>query len=111
MLRRTDQLSGEELAEIRALMDAVFGEDFTEDDWGHALGGTHALVHEGSELVAHGSMVPRELLLGDRRLHSGYIEALAVRPDHQRRGLGTAVMAELEELLRRDYDVGALSST
>src|SRR3954468_8590036 len=104
-------MSDDELADIRVLMDAVFGDDFDEDDWDHALGGTHALVRDGAELVAHGSVVPRELLLAERRLHSGYVEALGVRPDHQRRGLGTAVMDELEDLLRREYDVGALSST
>jgi aminoglycoside 2'-N-acetyltransferase I len=39
------------------------------------------------------------------------VEAVAVRPDRRRRGVGGAVMAPLEEIIRRDYDIGALSAS
>ena len=42
--RRADR---DELAAIRALLDEAFDGDFGDDDWEHALGGIHVLVHEG----------------------------------------------------------------
>ena len=46
-----------------------------------------------------------------RSLRCGYIEAVAVAADRRRRGLGTAVMAELERIVRAAYPFGALSAS
>jgi aminoglycoside 2'-N-acetyltransferase I len=94
----------------RALLDAVF-EDMTDSDWEHALGGVHALVREGTELVGHASLVQRRLLHGGRALRAGYVEAVAVRVDRRGRGHGAALMAALERVVRAAYDLGALSAT
>ncbi|MDI6910329.1 MAG: GNAT family N-acetyltransferase [Nocardioides sp.] len=106
---RTDELSAAELAETRALMDVAFSA-FTDHDWSHALGGTHALAIEEGRVLAHGSLVPRHLHQGERSLRCGYVEAVAVHPDAQRRGLGSAVMAALEDLAPA-YDLLALSAS
>ncbi|WP_220451302.1 GNAT family N-acetyltransferase [Nocardioides dongkuii] len=108
-LRRTAELVPAQLDEVRAFLDDAFG-DFSDDDWRHALGGRHALVHEDGVLVAHGSLVPRRLLAGGRSLRTGYVEAVAVRPDRRRRGHGGAVMAALEALAPA-YDLLALSAS
>ena len=105
----TAELSSAELAAIRALMDASF-RDFGEEDWAHALGGLHVLVTDGGPVVAHGALVMRRLLVGERSLRCGYVEAVAVRPDVRRRGHGHAVMAALEDLAPA-YDLLALSSS
>jgi aminoglycoside 2'-N-acetyltransferase I len=97
-------------ASARALMDAAFVGDFTDDDWSHALGGWHVLVVEDDAVVAHAAVVPRRLWLGDREVRAGYVEAVAVAPDRQRSGLGTLVMRAVGEILRAGFDVGALSS-
>ncbi|MCA0143501.1 GNAT family N-acetyltransferase [Blastococcus sp. LR1] len=111
-LLRTAQLDAGALAEVRRLLDAAFrGERFGDDDWRHALGGVHALVRNDSRLVAHGALVPRSFLHAGRPLRVGYVEAVAVHPAERRRGLGSAVMAELEDVVRREYDAGALSAT
>lgn len=94
----------------RALLEEVF-DDLTDSDWEHALGGVHALVWEGAELVGHGSVIQRRLLHGGRALRTGYIEAVGVRADRRRRGYGTAVMAALERMVYSSYDLGALSSS
>jgi aminoglycoside 2'-N-acetyltransferase I len=95
---------------IRALLDHAF-DDFTDDDWDHALGGMHVTAWEDGELVGHGSVVQRRLLYDGRTLRTGYLEAVAVRPDRRRRGVAGAVMAELERVIRGAYDLGALGSS
>lgn len=65
----------------------------------------------GAELVGHGSVVMRRLLHDGRALRTGYVEAVAVRSDHRRRGHGDAVMAALEQVIRGAYEIGALASS
>ncbi|MEU6757277.1 GNAT family N-acetyltransferase [Streptomyces sp. NPDC046685] len=107
----TAELTGQELREIRGLLDAAFDGDFSEEDFEHALGGMHVLVREDGELVAHGSLVQRRVVHGGRALRTGYVEAVAVREDRRRRGLGGLVMAGLEAIVDRAYVLGALSAS
>jgi aminoglycoside 2'-N-acetyltransferase I len=71
----------------------------------------HAVAWSGEELVGHASVVPRRMWVDARELRCGYVEAVAVREDHRRRGVGDALMALLEAVIRRDYALGALSAT
>jgi len=107
----TAELSPAELQAIRVLLDEAFDEDITDDDYEHALGGIHALVWEGRELIGHGSVVMRRLLHDGRALRTGYVEGVAVRADRHRRGHGAAVMAALERVIRGAYELGALGAT
>lgn len=111
LVRHTSDLTAEELGEIRALLDAAFDGDFADEDFEHALGGMHVLVREGGELVAHGSVVQRRVVHRRQALRTGYVEAVAVRGDRRRQGLGGAVMAELERIIARAYVLGALSAS
>ncbi|MEU3599445.1 GNAT family N-acetyltransferase [Streptomyces sp. NPDC006798] len=108
----TFQLAPGELAAIRALMDEAFEGDFSDEDLEHGLGGMHAVIHDADgRLIAHGSLIMRRVLHGGRWLRIGYVEALAVRVDRQRQGLGGRVMAALEQIVARAYDFGALSAS
>jgi aminoglycoside 2'-N-acetyltransferase I len=98
-------------AAARALLDQAFEGDFTDDDWEHALGGIHALVWDGGELIAHASLVQRRILHRGRALRAGYVEAVGVRPDRRGRGHGAAGGGALEQVLRGAYELGALSAT
>ena len=107
----TSDLDAATLRAARALLDAVFGDDMSEHDWEHALGGVHALVWEDGELVGHASVVQRRLLHGGRALRAGYVEGVAVSASRRRRGHGGAMMAALERVIRGAYDLGALGAT
>lgn len=107
----TSQLSPADLRAIRSLLDEAFDGDFTDQDFEHSLGGMHTLISEGTELVAHGSVVMRRLLHRGRSLRTGYVEGVGVRADRRRMGLGDAVMAELEAVVLGGYEIGALSSS
>ncbi|MEU0518576.1 GNAT family N-acetyltransferase [Streptosporangium sp. NPDC006007] len=99
------------LKAARALLDEVFEGDMDDDDWEHALGGVHALVWEGAELIGHASLVQRRLLHGGRALRTGYVEGVGVRADRRGRGHGAAMMRELERVVRGAYDLGALGAS
>jgi len=105
----TTALSPVLLAASRRLMDAAF-DDFSDDDWAHALGGWHALVRDGDDVVAPAAVVPRQLYVDGTPLRAGYVEAVAVRPALQGTGLGTRVMAALDPVLRTHFEIGALST-
>jgi aminoglycoside 2'-N-acetyltransferase I len=99
------------LTAARALLDAVLEGDMTEHDWEHALGGVHALVWEGDELIGHASVVQRRLLHDGRALRTGYVEGVGVRADRRGRGHGAAMMEVLERVMLGAYDLGALAAT
>ena len=110
-LRHTAHLPARTLAAARALLDDAFDGDFDDADWDHALGGLHALAWDDGDLVGHGAVVQRRLLHGGRALRTGYVEAVAVAGAHRCRGVASAVMAELEGVVRAAYDLGALGAT
>lgn len=106
----TADLSREVLTKARALIFEVFG-DATEDDWEHCLGGVHAIAWENDDLVGHGAVVLRRLLYRDRGLRTGYVEGVAVKRDRHRQGIGSAVMDELERIIKGAYELGGLGSS
>jgi aminoglycoside 2'-N-acetyltransferase I len=111
LIRHTAELEAADLTAVRALCDAVFGDDFTDSDFEHALGGVHALSFDGDRLVAHAALVGRRFLHAGRALRTGYVEAVAVAADVRRRGLGAAVMRALDPYIARGYVLGALATS
>ena len=109
-LAHTYELDIATLTELRRLVEDSFTDGFDDHDWDHALGGIHAIAVDDGAVVAHASIVQRRLLLGGTALRTGYVEAVAVRPDRQRRGLGAAVMQALEPVIRGAYQLGALAA-
>ncbi|MFD5672067.1 GNAT family N-acetyltransferase [Streptomyces sp. NPDC127040] len=108
----TSELTAPELREVRALLAEAFEGDFAEEDFEHALGGVHVLVRDpDGRLVAHGSVVQRRAVHRGRALRTGYVEAVAVRADRRRQGLGALVMDGLERVIGRAYVLGALSAS
>lgn len=107
----TDDLSPEDCAQIRSLMDASFGARFDEDDWQHALGGRHFFVRAAGEgIVSHASVVPRTLDTGGHRFATGYVEAVATHPRWQQKGLASRVLHEVARFIQAGFELGALSS-
>jgi aminoglycoside 2'-N-acetyltransferase I len=115
-LRRlaTQEVTSAELSAIREMMVIAFGteeeERFGEDDWQHALGGTHFLLDLDGELVSHASVVERELHVADRPLRTGYVEAVATMPERQGLGLGSLVMTDVGVHIRERFELGALGT-
>ena len=110
----TAALSRADVAAIRAIMFDAFGDDedeaFQEADWDHAVGGIHVVADVAGEIVAHASVVERELHVAGRPLRTGYVEAVASAPAWQGRGFGTLVMAEIGSVIREGFELGALGT-
>ncbi len=106
----TADLDDRTLTGAHSLLYDVF-DDMTEFDWEHCLGGLHVLAFAGDELIGHAAVVQRRIGYRGRPLRAGYVEGVAVRAAHRGRGCGSAVMAPVERIIRRAYDLGALGST
>ena len=117
-LRRlsTDELTPVETEAIRAILWAAFDdpadpdEAFNEIDWEHGLGGVHVVAERGGRIVAHGSVVDRDLRVAGRPIAAGYVESVATEPSLQRTGLGTAVMREIGAIIGERYQAGFLGT-
>jgi len=108
----TSDVDASTLSRVRTLLVNAFPPpEFTDDDWEHTLGGLHVLCHEDGRLIGHAAVVQRRLLHRGRALRAGYVEGVVVRAGHRRRGHGSAMMAQLERVIRTAYDVGALNSS
>lgn len=110
-LLRSDELRSHEIVTVRELLDAAWESepgDFTDEDWEHAVGGTHFLLEDGGTIVAHASVVERELHTGGHELATGYVEAVATHPDHRRRGHGAELLREVGAHIDRNFELGAL---
>lgn len=110
----TAQLTAEEIEQTRTLLWAAFADDadgrFSEDDWQHALGGMHFLGEQDGALVAHAAVVDRTLFVAGLPIRTGYVEAVAVAPQHQALGHGTELMRAVTAYVDERYELGALGT-
>jgi aminoglycoside 2'-N-acetyltransferase I len=109
----TAALGADEIRAIREILRSAFvedGEGFTEDDWQHALGGVHVIGEADGAIVAHASVVERPLEVAGRPLRTGYVEAVATAPAEHGRGHGSAVMSEVNAVVRAGFELGALGT-
>ncbi len=95
---------------IRQLLDEAFEGEFSEDDWEHTLGGWHVVVLEAGVPLAHAACVPRILEAAGRRIRTGYVEGVATASQRRRQGLASCAVSQLGRLLRRHFEMGALST-
>lgn len=110
----TPQLRPDEIAAIRSILVAAFGDDedeaFGELDWQHALGGRHVVLALDGEIVAHAAVVEREIHVGGKPLRAGYVEAVATAPANQGSGLGSIVIEHVNDIIRAGYELGVLGT-
>ncbi len=108
----TTELIDAELIAIRELMDVAFADDeggpFDDDDWQHALGGVHVVLDVDGVIVAHASVVERDIHIARQPLRTGYVEAVATAPGRQ--GFGTKVMEAIGVVIQADFELGVLGT-
>ena len=105
-------LDGRARDEIIRLCEAAYEEDFSHL-FEQLTDSVHVLArHERGSLVSHAEFVPRWLQAEGREvLRTAYVEAVATAPGEQRKGLATAVLGRLIDVVAADdrWDLAALS--
>jgi aminoglycoside 2'-N-acetyltransferase I len=107
-----DALSGAARSEIIELCEAAYREDFSRlfEQFPESV---HVMARgDRGVLLSHAEFVPRWLQpAGLAALRTAYVEAVATAPGHQRRGLATAVLQRLVEIVTADpsWELAALS--
>jgi aminoglycoside 2'-N-acetyltransferase I len=115
-LRRlgTDEFTPAEIDAVRALLTAAFGDDeadlFSDEDWQHAIGGTHFVLEIDGVIVTHASVVEREIHVDGQPLRTGYVEAVATAPERHGAGFGSIVMGEVGDFVRERFELGMLGT-
>jgi len=107
--RPTRDLTPEFLTKLKHMLEETYREPLVED-WEHALGGVHFYIEEDGDPVSHVSVVERLLETGGQQYRTGYVEAVATRPDRQRRGLGSRVVQAATAHVFEEYELGGLST-
>jgi len=85
-------------------------ERFDDHDWDHAVGGTHFLLEVDGAVRSHVSVVERELVVHDRSLRTGYVEAVATWAKDRRRGHASELMREATRFIDARFELGALGT-
>jgi aminoglycoside 2'-N-acetyltransferase I len=106
----SDALDSDFLRDLRAMLDGAFEGDFTDEDWGHAIGGVHIWLKGSQGLISHASLVERTLSSSGDTMRVGYVEAVATVAVQRHKGYAATVMTHIDELIRRRYALGALST-
>lgn len=106
----TRDAPGSLLDDLHALCVRAFDGDFDPEDWDHAVGGMHFVAFENDRPVAHASVIERTLWIGDDPHRTGYVEAVAVEPDLQGQGFGTAAMRMAGDWIGPNFEVGGLAT-
>jgi aminoglycoside 2'-N-acetyltransferase I len=103
-------LDAGEWDELTALCIAAFDEPW--DGYWESIGpGVHVIARDASgRIEAHAAIVDRLLYPGELVVPAAYVEAVAVVPDRQRGGLGTAVMQRIDAMIDERYPLGALGT-
>jgi aminoglycoside 2'-N-acetyltransferase I len=105
----TPELTNGEHAALVELLHAAF-DDLESEDVDHAMGGVHWLAKRSGALVGHASVVPRILEADELPIRTGYVEAVAVHPAVQRRGVGTRLIVEANAHIAEAYELGGLGT-
>lgn len=100
-------------AAIVAMCTAAHGQDFRELFTRYLPpDGLHVIGRIGDRVVGHAVVTTRWLRYDHtRRMRTAYVDAVATAPDHQRRGIGRAVMRRVEELVTENaYEIACLET-
>jgi aminoglycoside 2'-N-acetyltransferase I len=107
----TADLTAAETDQLRAFLDEAFAGGFGDDDWSHALGGMHVLASADGDLAGHAAVVGRQVLVGERALRTGYVEAVATDAARRRQGIAGRLMQSVERLIAGGFELGALAAS
>lgn len=109
--KHTCHLSKIEKEILYSLLIESFGDDFSLDDFQHALGGMHIFAYYQEKMVGHIAIVQRNMAIDNNPISVGYVEAMAVLKDYRRQGIGKELMTQANDIIKSCYQLGLLSAS
>jgi aminoglycoside 2'-N-acetyltransferase I len=107
----TTALDAAQRAMIVRLCSAAFAQDFGTLFDLIPASASHILARLNDTLIGHATWMPRWLQPAQQPpLRTAYVDAVAILPVYQQRGLGSRVMRHLAEQIQ-DYELGALATS
>ena len=110
IIQQLINIDSETESSINALLDLAYEGDFSPEDWEHTFGGQYLIGYLDSTIIAHGSVVPRNMFIDREEVTVGYVEAIAVLPTHWRQGFGTQLMTKITQFCQDNYELSMLST-
>lgn len=110
ILQVDEDFVADNLSAIKNLLSDAYEGDFSEEDWLHSFGGVRFLGTLNNEIVAHGAVVPREVLINEKMTTIGYLEAIAVATNHQGQGVGRQLLSSISDFCLSEYQISMLST-
>ena len=104
------QLTATQHHAIRALLDAAFDCEFSDEDNAHACGGVRVIASDGDQIVGHAALIARTVTIAGTPYTVGYVEGVAVAPARQGQGIGAQIMRQITDMAQRDFVVAMLST-
>ncbi|WP_272665749.1 GNAT family N-acetyltransferase [Providencia sp. PROV174] len=109
--KHTSQLSTENREALYSMLYQSFEQDFTHDDFEHALGGMHVLAYDQQQIIGHVAIIQRHMAIGNTPITVGYVEAMAVLENYRRQGIGKQLMVATNQIITDCYQLGLLSAS
>jgi aminoglycoside 2'-N-acetyltransferase I len=110
IINQVNEVSSKTESSIRALLDLAYEDDFSSEDWEHTFGGQYFIGRQEETIIAHGSVVPRNMFIDGQAITVGYVEAIGVLPSHWRQGFGTQLMQQITQFCQDNYELSMLST-
>jgi aminoglycoside 2'-N-acetyltransferase I len=104
------QLTATQHHAIRAVLDAAFADEFSDEDNDHAAGGVRVIAMDGAQIVGHAALIARTITIAGIPYTVGYVEGVAVLPSYQGQGIGAQIMRQITDMAQRDFVVNMLST-
>ena len=109
-IRQVIDVDSKTASSIRSLLELAYDGDFSSEDWEHTFGGQYFIGLLDNIIVAHGSVVPRNMFINGQGITVGYVEAIAVLPAYWRQGFGTQLMTQITQFCHNNYELSMLST-
>ena len=95
---------------LKKLLFKAYEGDFEEGDWLNSCGGIRVIGWLNNEIVAHASIVPRQMSVNASSLNVGYVEGVAVAPSMQNKGIGSLLLAKVTNECLANFEFSVLST-